>query len=277
MKVKIEHLALAASGASFKCYEVSAPAFEFYWHYHPEFELAHIVSGRGVRLVGDSQEPFSEGDLVLLGPNLPHTWVGERGTSHCRAQVLQFQPAAVEPLLALPEFLEVKNLLKKSEVGLYFPATDLKGVASLLDPIGVSSGAAAFAHLLLLLDWLARQSAVPLASARPLLGMQQEQRIRAVLSYVQEQFAFDISLREAARHAHLSESAFCKFFKRATGKTFSDYVNNVRLSHACSLLLGTDKPVAHIAVECGFENMAYFNRVFLKRRGVSPRLWRRQR
>ena len=278
MKPKREHLQQAAEHQAIQCYEVAVPFFEFYWHYHPEFELTYIVSGRGIRLVGDSQEAFGSGDLVLLGPNLPHTWVSDsRNDGGCVAVVLKFSGAVFEPLLAMPGFEPLKRLLGRSAAGLYF-RTIGNHIQGHFDQVRRANGIQAVAHLLLLLDLLAVEEAIPLASVHflPLPEVRNEQRLHRVFRYVQEDFAKGITLREAACRAHLSVSAFCKFFKRATGKTFSDYVNEARIAHACALLLDLDKPVSTVAAASGFENLAYFNRVFLKKKGVSPGQWRRQ-
>lgn len=278
MRPRREHRPQAGEPPSIQCFEVTVPSFEFYWHYHPEYELTYIVKGRGRRLVGDSQEAFSEGDLVLLGPNLPHTWVGDsRSEEPCRAVVLKFSAAVFGVLAAIPDSGPATSLLKRSASGLHFPYAGNK-LPDLFDCVRQAGGIQALAYLLLLLDSLTRAEALPLASAHflPLAEARNEQRLQQVFKYVQEDFAKGISLREAAQRAHLSVSAFCKFFKKATGKTFSDYVNEARITHACTLLLETDKPIGMVAEASGFENLAYFNRVFLKKKEAPPGQWRRR-
>ena len=108
----------------------------------------------------------------------------------------------------------------------------------------------------------------------PAKGGQNEKRINKVFQYVQKGFSGKPTLQEAAKSIHLSVSAFCKFFKRISGKTFSDYVNEIRIAHACTLLIETDKPVSVIANECGFENLAYFNRIFLRKKKMTPGKYR---
>jgi YesN/AraC family two-component response regulator len=102
-------------------------------------------------------------------------------------------------------------------------------------------------------------------------GNENQQRINKVFLYVQKEFKEHISLKKAASIIHLSESAFCKFFKRASGKTFSTYVNDIRIAYASQLLIESDKAIGEIAFESGFESLTYFNRVFLKTKGVKPR------
>lgn len=106
-------------------------------------------------------------------------------------------------------------------------------------------------------------------------GTENQQRINTIFQYVQQEFNETISLKKAASLIHLSESAFCKFFKRTSGKTFSDYTNEIRIAHACQLLIETDHPVSEVAFSSGFDSITYFNRVFLKKKGVRPMHYRR--
>ena len=109
MRARLEKLAKHEGLKSFLCYEVNLPYFEFFWHFHPEFDLTYIVNGRGKRLVGDSIEYFKEGDLVLLGPSLPHVWLTDKNKKQkCRAIVIQFSQAFVTPFLELAEFVPLK-------------------------------------------------------------------------------------------------------------------------------------------------------------------------
>ena len=119
MKAKLEHLLKKNQHQSFLCYEVNMPVFEFHWHYHPEYELTYIASGIGKRLVGDSYENYEEGDMVLLGPNISHTWVSDSiKSNNSIAIVIQFTQEFIAPLLSYPEFNGMEKLLTNSKRGL---------------------------------------------------------------------------------------------------------------------------------------------------------------
>jgi len=272
MKAKLEQLSLESKEASFLCYRLRVPYFEFLWHYHPEYELTYIVKGKGRRFVGDSYEDFGPGDLALLGSLLPHTWVSEGNYSDsCEAVVIQFPTGFIEPLFQYPEMNNIRILLHKAKNGLYFQSAD-ETVITLLKELVTLKGAAAFASLIKLLHQLSGSPSIQLSSDhfKPLKGNENQQRINKVFLYLQENYTGKVSLSHASEIVHLSESAFCKFFKRVTGRTFSDYVNEIRISKACELLIETDKSIELIAFETGFESQTYFNRIFLKKKFIRP-------
>lgn len=278
MKSKLEQLSHKKDNQSFLCYEVNAPNFELHWHYHPEYELTYIVKGKGKRLVGDNYEPFAEGDLVLLGPNLPHTWITQRKRKeNCRAIVIQFTRAFAEQLFQFPEMMAIEKLLAKATNGVKFYNSKNRNVGLLMQQMIDSSELIRFALFIQLLEQLLPVKSIPLASAKykPMKGNENQQRLNKVFLYVEKEFKEVVSLKKAASIIHLSESAFCKFFKRASGKTFSDYTNEIRIGYACQLLIETDKPVSEIAFETGFESLTYFNRVFLKKKKITPRSYRK--
>lgn len=278
MKPILEQLHHKTHNQSFLCYEVNVPSFEFLWHYHPEYELTFILNGNGKRLVGDSYENFEEGDLVLLGPMLPHTWVSEkRGKENCRAVVIQFTQAFVKQLVQFPEMNAFEKLFTKANRGLHFNKAKNGNCIVLLQKMLQSNQLVSFTLLLQVLQQLALKREHPLTAIqfKPIKSNANQLRINQVFHYVQNQFREGVSLKKAASLIHLSESAFCKFFKRACGKTFSDYTNEVRIAHACNLLIETDKAIAEIAFESGFESLTYFNRVFLKKKSVRPGLYRK--
>ncbi len=280
MRPKLEQLSLHHLDQSFLCYELSYPSFEFYWHYHPEYELTYIVKGEGKRLVGDSYESFSTGDLVLLPPYLPHTWITEKVEGEVNtAIIIQFSSLLLESFSQLKEFKAVKRLLSLADKGLFFPDIGGTGLPDLIHTMALSSGLNTFTGLLHLMDLLADASFLSLASGayKPLRGNESEMRINQIFQYVQDHFGHEVSLKKAAGLVHLSESAFCKFFKRVSGKTFSDYVNEIRIANACRLLIETDQPIATIAHESGFDSLTYFNRVFKKKKDLSPGEFRRIR
>lgn len=277
MKPKLEPLSRLSGNVSFICYEVVVPVFSFFWHYHPEYELTCIVAGKGKRLIGNGYEHFQEGDWVLLPPMLPHTWVSEHQTeSPCRAIVIQFSQAFMEQLLRFPELHPLQKLFAKADRGLHFPSPTPDD-AGLMEEILRQEDSGRFPLLIQLLNRLSARLSVPVASQpyKPLKGSENQQRINKVFQYVQAEFNQGISVKAAAALISLSESAFCKFFKRASGKTFSDYTNDIRIAHACHLLLETDKPISEVAFDAGFESLTYFNRVFRKKKQLRPGEYRR--
>jgi YesN/AraC family two-component response regulator len=277
MRAKLQNLQELHLGKSFVSYELKIPRFDFFWHFHPEYELTYIVKGRGKRLVGDSIESFREGDFVLIGSNIPHVWVSdEKRKQPCHAIVLQFSEAFVKAILALPELQELNNMIKLSSRGLKINYSGSSGLLNELTDLVQSTNTKAITDFLSLLQNISTQKTKVLTSAsyQP-SSLQQTTRINKVLNYLQKHFTSSISLTKAASEIHLSESAFCKYFKRSMGKTFSDYVNDLRIAHAMMLLLETDKNIQSIAYESGFENISYFNRVFLKKNKCRPSAFRK--
>lgn len=273
MKAKFEHLAARQKNRSFLCYEVSPRTFSFKWHYHPEYELTLIIRGEGKRLVGNSYEHFGPNDLVLLGPLVPHTWVSEKlEKENTVAIVVQFSSEFISPILAYREMDSIKKMLEKSYTGLQIE--NHKNEASeLMYKMLRSNDFEQTILLLQLLHLLSRSKLKRLSSEKflALKGNENEQRINKVFQYVQKEYTSSISLKKAASLVFLSESAFCKFFKRVSGRTFSDYVNETRIAHANRILIETDKPISQVAFESGFSSITYFNRVFLRKKHSRPR------
>jgi len=173
---------------------------------------------------------------------------------------------------------DIRKLLKKADKGLRFSTQKSKELSVHLYQILHNKGVDSITSLLLLLQKLSNSRTISLATPgfRPIKGNQNQQRINIVFQYVQQQFKNGISLREAASLIHLSQSAFCKFFKRISGKTFSDYVNDIRIAHACQLLIESDMLIEQIAYESGFDSLTYFNRIFLKKKETKPGSFRKR-
>lgn len=278
MRAKLEQLAAKKNNQSFVCYEMIQPSFDFFWHYHPEYELTYIISGNGKRLVGNNYEQFSAGDFVLLGPDLPHTWITEKNKKQsCRAVVIQFSKEFIEPILQFEELKDIKKLLLKSEKGIRFITGKNEEAIEMLRKIVHLPVSLRLLQLLQLLHKLSTVKAVQLTpvSFKPIKRNFNQQRINKVFQYVQNGYRQNISLKKASSLIHLSESAFCKYFKRWSGKTFSGYVNEIRIAHACQLLVETDSSVSQIAFNSGYESLTYFNRVFFKKKGMTPKKFRK--
>lgn len=277
MRVAYEDISNKKGNKAFACYQMSLPKFEFKWHYHPEYELTLVIKGNGRRLVGDSYENFVSGDLVLIGPGLPHTWVTNVTTTGKKtAVVIQFPESLLKSLIEYEEFADIKSLLQYADQGLFFPKINkqlVEEITSLPDKTGLER----VSSFIALLNGLSRCRNKRLASKhyQPLKGKVNESRINIVCSFIQEHSSESCTIKKAASLIHLSDSAFCKFFKRMTGKTFSDYLNDVRIANACILLQQTDKTIAAISFEAGFESLTYFNRVFKRKRGANPNTYRK--
>ncbi|MBS1578383.1 MAG: AraC family transcriptional regulator [Bacteroidetes bacterium] len=278
MRAQLEKLSSRKENQSFSCYEVKEPSFDFFWHYHPEYELTYIVKGKGKRLVGNIYEPFSAGDFVLLGPDIPHTWISDKiKNQNCRAIVIQFSTKFVESILQFDELKALKKILQKAEKGFQFMPTKKNNYLLLIQEMITKDYAEKFLLFIQLLLHLSTSKGKTLltTSVKPLKGSINQHRINKVFQYVQNDYKKNISLKKAAALIHLSKSAFCKYFKRASGKTFSDYVNEIRIAYACQLLIETDYPISQIAFDSGFESLNYFNRVFLKKKKIIPSEFRK--
>jgi AraC-like DNA-binding protein len=261
----------------------SGPGWGFNWHFHPEHELTLILRGSGQRFVGDDIADFHAGDLVLLGANLPHTWYSRRPVRNPphEAIVVQFMADFLgDGFFDRPETGGIGRLLRRSGQGIQFRGRVAEVASARLARVRKLRPLERVTELLAILDMLTRcRSVRVLSSARfkPPQRPREQRRIHRTLQFVHENIArADLSLREAAERARLSPSAFSRFFRRASGKGFSRYVNELRIGRACELLAETDRNIAIIALDCGFENLSNFNRRFKQLRDLRPREYRRR-
>ena len=276
MKAILEDIKTNQGISSFHAFRYQVPYFQFKWHYHPEFELTYIVKGNGYRIVGNSYEPFNDGDLVLLGSNLPHTWSGKAdGDVNSDAIVIQFSSEFILPFLELNESLLIKNMLDSSLRGINFEP-DEQLVTKIIE-ITETNGVERILKLISILDILSKKQIKLIApnTFHNVVSKKSEVRINKVCLFIQNNFQNKIYLKEVADLIYLTESNFCKFFKKATGKTYSDYVNEIRINEASRLLIQSDKTISQISFECGFETLSYFNRVFLNKKGITPSVYRK--
>lgn len=270
MKAQFEDIPRMRGAGSYVVYRYDTTGFPFLWHYHPEYELTLILEGSGKRIVGDSHAYFSPGDLVLLGPNLPHTWVSETSSA---AVVIQFTEAFIGGLTQYAECDRIRKVLARSAQGLHFPGKT--AVRRAIEKLPGSKGVGRITGLLDVLQALTGGVALASPYFQPAFGKKAEGRINKVFRYIDQHFCEEMPLARVASMIGLSESAFCKFFKRTTGRTFSEYVADIRIGHACQLLNETDDTISGIAWRSGFESLTYFNRVFLKKKGMRPREFRK--
>jgi AraC-like DNA-binding protein len=277
MLARLERIAPPAA-ASFVLKRRRDPRFEFFWHVHPEYELTLILRSRGRRFVGDHLDGYADGDLVLLGPNLPHTWQSAGGRGPHEAVVVQFSEAFLgEGFFDAPELAPVRRLLERSRQGLQFAGRTRDAAAGRLRAMAARPGLPRLLGLLETLALLAGSREARVLSSRPFTApvrRADSRRIDRIVRFLDDRFADGVTLPEAARAAHLSVPAFGRFFKRTTGKTFVRYLQELRVGAACRRLIETDRPVAEIAFASGFNNLSNFNRRFRALRGTTPREYR---
>lgn len=277
---------IASGPLSFVAYERNDPAFPFYWHYHPEYELTLIVDSRGQRLVGDSISDYGPGDLVLLGPNLPHSWRSGPVVSSCaeerhRAVVVQFRGDFLgERFFQMKELETVIKLLCRSEAGLAFgdTVTGKKVADSLADLLSLSAPKRLVALLAALVDLAEEKQARLLSSTRltPISRPGDQRRIDEICMYLNEQFAEEIDFSGLSRRFGMDQACLCRFFKRATGRTMTRYVNELRVGAATQMLISSKRNVLEICFSVGFGNYSNFSRQFKQIKGIGPQTLRRQ-
>jgi AraC-like DNA-binding protein len=276
---------VASSPGSFLAYYRGDPEFPFYWHYHPEYELTLIVDSYGQRLVGDGIADYGSGDLVLLGPNLPHSWRSGPvkpgyGETH-RAVVVQFRDDCLgKQFFELPEMRAVAHLLRQSSNGLAFghTKTGRKVAESIVKLPSLTMAKRLVQFLSILVDLASVRDAcvVSTLKVRPICRFADQQRIDAICMHLNEHFKEEIDFAKLSRRCHMNQASLCRFFKRATGRTMTAYLNELRVGAAAQLLIDTDASALEIAFQAGFGNYSNFNRQFKRIKGFAPIALRRQ-
>lgn len=252
------------------------------WHCHEEYELHLITSTAGKAFVGDWIGPFGPGHLVLCGPRLPHNWVSmdvpDGGVAE-RDLVIQFRhDPLVQAAQHIPELAAVLPLLERSKLGIeFFGLSDR--AAEHWRRVKGSRGLQRLAAFVDFLADLAACNDYRLLSSVQMQGGQADhdnEQINAVVDRITEHLAEPLSLSALAAELGMSDSRFSRFFRKTTGNTFVDFVNRVRVSRACQLLMESDRLISDVCYEVGFNNVANFNRRFLEIKGVTPSEFRRQ-
>lgn len=267
---------------SFHCEVVRGPGYGATWHFHPEFQITLVLKSTGYRLVGDNITPLTSGDLVLVGANLPHVWQQDAGGGRTavHAIVVRFLDTLLgRDFLEIPEAAGVKRLLNRAARGLRVTGRTRDAVAERLQRLVEAKGLQRVAELLAILETLAQSRELqPIASAGfvPSLSSEDQGRMARVTAHIHAHLTGEIDRATVARAAHLSEGAFSRFFKLRTGKTLPEYVNELRVGRACRLLADESRKVTDIALDCGFRNLANFNRRFREITSRTPRDYRRQ-
>lgn len=272
------------NGRSLQVKHFTMPYFDSPFHFHPEYELTYIVQGNGQRFVGDNVTSFVSGDLVLLGPNLPHFWQSstdyyqQNPVLECEAIVIHFSEQLVKPLLStIPEFELINSLISDAPSGLFFDLDKYPKIANMLLNLPYETSANQLIGFLQITNLLSQVSApVLLASTsfQPNSNTTETERMRRILEHSLLHFRDPITLLEIAAIAHLSEAAFCRYFKKRFQKSYFTYLNELRIGHARQLVSSSWMSIGQIALESGFSNLSHFHRQFQRLTGVSPLRYR---
>ena len=290
-------------GSCFTARRYRGTPSQYLWHEHAEYELLYVHAGSGNRFVGDHHGCYSNGELVLVGPGLPHTWDSDSDGATDDLLVVHF---AHQPLGAFihsaPELKGVSALLQQSARGLLFPSLPPQAPVAtallVLPTLPESQRLLQFLHILRSLSTMTatRLASVAAASPKPAPAHAQAnnqqhpqtdrithhathtgntKRIDRVFAYVAERYAEPLNVGDVAKHFRMSKQGFCRFFRRATARTFIGYVNEVRIGKACMLLIDTDQSISEVCYRVGFNSLSHFNETFRKIKTTTPTRFRK--
>jgi len=281
MQINIEQINLNAQ-RSFKAYEYDFASQDQTFHAHDEFELAAVIGSGGLLYCGAETTLFSSGDVFLFGRRLPHRFIRQPGES--TARVIQFRMDAFgEGFFGLPENLRVRSLLDRSAQGLAFPSASIQAAGRLAAVIQADTSRR-LPELLLLLaelsDSTGRGEALTLAPGGTVFRSRgvDEERLSRLQDFIESEYAGEISLDGAAEVLALTRTSFCRYVKRVTGRTFTELVNDYRLTSAAMMLRDLDAgtSVAAVSGEAGFGSLSHFNALFKDRFGQTPSEYREE-
>lgn len=254
--------------------------FPTIWHYHPELEIHHVIKGKGVRFVGDNISKFENGDIILMGPNIPHTWRCDEeyftGESHEKAEaiIIHFTSNFMgDHFLNLPEAHRYPKLLNNSLQAMQFYGGTKAQLPQLFYQMLEAEDLEKLSIMIHIIDIISKSTEFKTIVTPQTFSQINEvdrERINQVCTFALENYKKNITISSVADMIHLSETSFCRYFKNITKKTFFDFLTEIRISHACKLLLNEYMRIESISSECGFNNIANFYRHFKRITGSTP-------
>ena len=269
--------------SSFNFFAQDAAFFATPWHYHPEYEIVLVLESTGKKFIGSNISNFKPGDLCMMGAYLPHYYRNDeqyyaKDTSiRARSLVIHFlEDFMGGNFFDLPECQAIKNLLERSKLGLNFGPETVKKVATKIEGLQFLTGINRLLELISVLAILSESEDMQELTTNS-MSLQNEvdsARINGVLSFIVQNYQQEIHLSEVAKLANMSESAFSRYFKKRTRRTFSQFIAEIRIEHACKLLVQDKMSISAIALESGFNNLSNFNRQFKLLKKTTPLAYR---
>ena len=250
------------------------------WHVHPEIELVYVNGGTGKRHIGNQVSYYNNGDLIFLGPNLPHYGFTNRLTGNRSETVIQMLPDFLgEGFIDIPEMAPVKKLFERSNQGIIFHGRTKSSVGSKMEKLIDKDPIERIIGLIKIFGKLAESKEYSLLNSESVMleiDPQDEQRMNIIYSHVREHFTDQIPLAVIADRVSMTIPAFCRYFKKISGKTFTQFVNEYRLVHAIKLLSEEPVSITEICYRSGFNNFSHFNKQFKEFTGKSPSAYRNE-
>lgn len=258
--------------------------FNYPLHFHTEYEIIYIKESTGTRFIGNSIAKYEAGDILLIGSNLPHFMKSDdiyrSGDIDLRVKgtIIQFEKEFMYYAInQYPHFIKIKNLFQESQRGLYFARGHFQELQHLLEKIPLENGLNQLMLFLEILQKMAETENRQTISTTDFVNetIYDTARIDKVISYLNKNYTRHVSLEEIASFAAMNAAAFCRYFKSKTGKSFKNYVLDMRIGYACKLLLMEDISISQLSSECGFETISHFNKTFKKNTGYVPSQYRK--
>lgn len=245
-----------------------------FYHFHPELELIYVKGGSGKRHIGNHLSCYQNGELILMGAGLPHSGFTDRMTRNISEVVVQMKEDFLgKAFLDIPEMESVKLLFERAKMGISFFGQTKRVVGARLEKLDNLDHFPRLLELLSILKMMAESEEYELLNAESFsleVKQQDNERINEIYDFVQNNFKRAIALEEISEEVSMTVPAFCRYFKKQSGKTFTQFVNEFRIVHACKLLSQETTSITDIAFESGFNNFSHFNKLFKQKTGNSP-------
>lgn len=268
------------SSFSFSHYVENANSKSNLWHYHPEIELVFINGGSGKRQIGSHISYYTDGDLILIGSNLPHCGFTNEETGNKNETVIQMKPDFLgNDFLEIPEMKNIKSLFIKAKSGIAFDGETKKQVGSIVEMMQNQLPFDRLLNMLQVLNILENSTDYKILNADGFsmeLQNQDNNRINLVFNFVKDHFQEPILLDEVSELVSMTTPSFCRYFKKITNKTFTTFVNEYRLVHASKLLAEKPMSITEVCFESGFNNFSHFNKLFKAYTGDSASQYRQK-